>query len=209
MIKRLFNPVVPVFTLVFSLFLLGVSAQEKATEAPKVYPKNLGGQYQEMIDKSNNFQGYKVVKIERLASFRKNVMDTIAREKQHIAELQAKLNSQTGSLSQMKASLGSKDQQLEATKADADQISFIGIPMNKSSYSTLMWGALLVLVIALAVVIFQSTGYRREAKYRIKLFDELSEEYRLFKTKSNDKEKKLARELQDERNKLEELSGRY
>jgi hypothetical protein len=40
------------------------------------------------------------------------------------------------------------------------------------------------------------------------LYNELDEEYKAYKVKSNEKEKKLARELQTERNKLDELLGR-
>ena len=61
---------------------------------------------------------------------------------------------------------------------------------------------------SLIVVISRSAAYRREAKHRTELYSELEEEYKTFKTKANDKEKKLARELQTERNKLDELLGR-
>ena len=41
-----------------------------------------------------------------------------------------------------------------------------------------------------------------------KLYSELEDEFKAYKTKAIDKEKKLARELQTERNKLDELLGR-
>ena len=46
------------------------------------------------------------------------------------------------------------------------------------------------------------------AKYRTELYDEISNEYQSYKSRTNEKEKKLARELQDERNKLEEYKTR-
>lgn len=203
MYKRVSTSVL-VFTGLF-LFVKTASAQDSA----KVYPKNLDGQYREMMDKSNHFQDYKVIKQSRLANFRKSVLDTIGRERKRIAELKQKLDVQTQAVSGLKNNLDNKDKTLAESKAKVDEINFLGIPFSKGSYSTMMWGIVFVLAAVLAFIFFQSTAYRKEAKYRIKLFEDLSEEYRLFKTKANDKEKKLARELQDERNKLEELSGRY
>jgi hypothetical protein len=57
-------------------------------------------------------------------------------------------------------------------------------------------------------VILRSAKHIHEAKYRSSLYEEISQEYQSYKTKANDKEKKLARELQDERNKLDELKNR-
>jgi hypothetical protein len=72
----------------------------------------------------------------------------------------------------------------------------------------MMWGLVIVFGLTAAIVIARSGAHSREAKYRIKLYNELDEEYKAYKVKSNEKEKKLARELQTERNKLDELLGR-
>jgi hypothetical protein len=58
------------------------------------------------------------------------------------------------------------------------------------------------------LVIASSGAHRREANYRSKLYNELEEDYKTYKAKANEKEKKLARELQTERNKLDELLGK-
>jgi hypothetical protein len=71
-----------------------------------------------------------------------------------------------------------------------------------------MWGLVIGCGAVLAIVIITSAKYRHDAHYRIKLYDELSEEFHAYKAKANEKEKKLARELQTERNKLDELLGR-
>jgi len=57
------------------------------------------------------------------------------------------------------------------------------------------------------VVIGRSGANTREAKYRTQLYNELEEEYKNYKVKANEKEKKLARELQTERNRLDDLLG--
>jgi len=71
-----------------------------------------------------------------------------------------------------------------------------------------MWGLVIGFGAIAAIVIAKSGNNSREATYRIKLYNELEEEYKVYKAKANEKEKKLARELQTERNKLDELTGK-
>ena len=47
-----------------------------------------------------------------------------------------------------------------------------------------------------------------EAKHRTQLYDEISAEYQAYKTKSNEQQRKLARELQDERNIIDEMKSK-
>jgi len=83
-----------------------------------------------------------------------------------------------------------------------------GISLSKGVYNLLMWGLVIILAIAVVVVIAKTGSYKHEAAYRTGLYSELEEEFKTYKTKANDKEKKLARELQTERNKVDELMGR-
>ncbi|RYZ97360.1 MAG: hypothetical protein EOP47_21845 [Sphingobacteriaceae bacterium] len=101
-----------------------------------------------------------------------------------------------------------KDQIISASNTKMDEIKLLGIPFTKTTYNLLMWGLVIGFGLALAIVITTTTRFKHEAKYRIKLYEELSEEFQAYKAKANEKEKKLARELQTERNKLDELMGR-
>ncbi|MNR57583.1 hypothetical protein D3C85_1783930 [compost metagenome] len=58
------------------------------------------------------------------------------------------------------------------------------------------------------IVIARSAKNIKEAKHRTQLYNEVADEYQGYKSKAVEKERKLARELQDERNKLDELNGR-
>ena len=81
-------------------------------------------------------------------------------------------------------------------------------PINGSNNYLYLWGALLLLAAALAYAILRMRSAVKEANYRIALYDQLFEELRENRTKANEREKKLARELQTARNRVEELTGR-
>jgi hypothetical protein len=84
----------------------------------------------------------------------------------------------------------------------------LGISFTKGSYQMMVWSIIVILALALFVVIARSTRNILEAKHRTQLYDEISSEYQAYKTKANEQQRKLARELQDERNIVEELKGR-
>ncbi|GAB2705256.1 hypothetical protein GCM10027037_33790 [Mucilaginibacter koreensis] len=166
-----------------------------------VADKSLSSQYQYLLTKVYGYQRPVI------AAFYKNITDSLTNQKRKVKQLQASLNSQTKTVKDLQSDVSSKEESLNESNSKADAISLLGIKMSKSAYNTLMWGLVLVFGATAAVVIMQSGSNRREAKYRTKLYDDLDNEYKTYKVKANEKEKKLARDLQTARNKLEEITG--
>jgi septal ring factor EnvC (AmiA/AmiB activator) len=177
-------------------------ATTPAGTAPVNTDKSLSGQYQYLSSKFFNYQK------PQLAAFYKNVSDTLRAERKKTRDLQRQLSAQGKTVQNLQTDASSTQQSLSELNARVDAISLLGIPVTKAMYNTIMWGLVIAFGAVAAIVIMQSGSARREAKYRIKLYDELDEEYKAYKVKANEKEKKLARELQTERNKLDELLGR-
>jgi hypothetical protein len=163
--------------------------------------KSLRGQYQYLLTKVYNYQQPLV------AALFKNYNDTLKLTRKQLADARTTLAVQTKTIDTLKASSTAKDQALTESKAKVDEVNLVGMPLSKSTYNLIMWGLVIGFGIIAAIVIARSGSHSREAHYRIKLYNELEEEYKAYKTKANEKEKKLARELQTERNKLDELNG--
>jgi ABC-type Na+ efflux pump permease subunit len=179
-----------------------LTPQATKADSALVKDKSLNGQYKYLVSKLYHYQ-------EPLASaLWKNMRDTLTTERRKLAAAEAKLDAQTKDIASLKTDVTTKDQTLSESNARRDEISLLGIALTKASYNLLMWGLVIAFGVIAAVVIARSGAHSREAKYRIKLYEELDEEYKAYKSKANEKEKKLARELQTERNKLDELLGR-
>jgi hypothetical protein len=161
--------------------------------------KSLNGQYQYLLSKTYHYQQ------PLLAALWKNAMDTLGANRNSLKDAQAKLAAQKKLSDSLKNTAISTAQSLTESNQKVDTISLFGIEMSKSSYNLLMFGAVAVLALALVIVIVTTAKNKHEAKYRTELYDELDEEFKAFKAKANEKELKLARELQTERNKLDEL----
>lgn len=193
-------------TIVIVLGCIVVRAQPKI-DTNKTDP-TLRGQYQLILSKSKTLNGYKLVNPNRLSSFWQNVRDSLGTSRKELTGLHKKLIEQQKEIETLQKNISGTQSSLASTNAKLNEINFLGIPFNKSNYNFSVWGFIIALSIVLVVVILRSAKHIRESKYRTTLYDEISQEYQSYKVKSNDKEKKLARELQDERNKIEELRGR-
>ncbi|WP_443936521.1 hypothetical protein [Pedobacter sp. MW01-1-1] len=203
----------------FLLALLLVSsitfAQVKpdTTKAIKPYVSqptdpSLNGQYNFLLAKSKSSYGAKLINPVRLSSLWRSVNDTLKKERK---ELQTIKNNQTAlsdSITLLKKEISAKDSSLESSVSNADQISVLGLNIDKGLYSLIVWSIIIILGLALAFFIFSIGRYKNEAQHRTQLYQEVSDEFQAHKAKAKEKEMRLARELQDERNKLDELRGR-
>lgn len=193
---------------IISALILSFSAQGQLTPDSTKADSSLKGQYQMILSKSRTLDGYKLVNPTRIGTFWKNVNDTLTTERRRLINATKKIKEQEKSIADLKAGISGKENSLASAKAKVNEISFLGISFAKSTYNTIVWTLIIGLAAALAIVILRSAKHIHEARYRSTLYEEIAQEYQSYKTKANDKEKKLARELQDERNKLEELRSR-
>jgi tetrahydromethanopterin S-methyltransferase subunit B len=176
-------------------------AQVQADPA-QLNDKSLNGQYQYLISKVARYEQ------PLIAALWKNVTDTLNKERSQLKALQAKLDAQGKVLDSLKTDVNSKEQSLNASTEKVDSISMFGIVLAKSTYNLVMFGLVIGLAIALAIVILTTAKHKYEARHRTELYEEIEEEYKNYKAKATEKELRLARELQTERNKLDELLGR-
>lgn len=167
--------------------------------------QSINEQFKTAVDGSNNFQEYKVIKQTQIKALWKNTIDSLNAKERTLNKTSQELSSLKASISSKEKTLLEKEENLKVVLNNANEITLLGlISLTKSNYKIFMWTLVLLLLAIGAFLYFQAKSARNEAKYRIKLFEETTEDFKNFKIKSNENEKKLARLLQDERNKLAE-----
>lgn len=197
----------PLSTLiVFVFFLTNAKAQFKP-DSIRTDP-SINGQYQLMLSKSRTLDGYKMINPNRLSTFWKSVQDTLAVSKRQLSNAKKEISGYKSEIRNLKQHISGTENSLASSNAKINEISLLGISFTKGNYNLIVWGLILTLTLTLIIVILRSAKNIHEARYRSTLYEEISQEYQAYKVKANEKEKKLARELQDERNKLEELRNR-
>ena len=162
--------------------------------------------FQELITNSNNFKGYKVVDSGELSTLQKLTSNRITELKEEIAASKEATAAQNAQMAQLRSDLESMEAQLNTVTSQKDNISFLGMPLSKAGYNTTMWSIIGVLVLALALFVVRfkrSHIHTTEAK---KNFSELEKEFDAYRVKALEKEQRLGRLLQDEKNKQLKLA---
>jgi len=177
------------------------SADSIAVRQASAQSDTLSQQYNEMINRLGfNKNGTKPSIIELW----KHVNDSLLLQKKLLKQGKAELEKSSQRISAMKVEIDN----LKASGKSIGELNTMEHSVNGSSNSLYLWGALLLLVAALAYAILRMRSAVKEARYRIALYDQLFEELRENRSKANEREKKLARELQTARNRVEELTGK-
>lgn len=204
--------ILPLLTFaVISIFTRQAAAQDSTAVAKApviVVDSSLKGQYELLLAKSKTINTYKLINPYRLSAFYKSVTDSIRAERSGHKKAATQIAGQAKEIASLNDQIKGKESSLASSNSKVNEISFIGIPFSKGAYNTMVWTIIIVLALALTFVTVRSAKSIHEAKYRSGLYEEISQEYQAYKVKANEKEKKLARELQDERNKIDELKNR-
>jgi len=191
-----------------ALLFLNVAFAQAQQDTTKNTDPSLNGQYNFMLSKSKSLYGARLINPSRLSGLWKSVNDTLRKERKQLQEAKQEIKSQADNIASLKGEVTGKESSLANANASVNEIKFLGISFNKGTYNTIVWAIIIVLAAALAFIVFQSGKYRHEATYRTQLYQEVADEFQAHKVKAKDKEMKLARELQDERNKWDDARGR-
>lgn len=184
------------FPILFLLFTVTVGFSQ--TE------NTLENQFDDVYNRSNNYQEFKVVRRADLNSLKKSTLDSISVYKIALAQMQGELESQQIELGLIQNTLQETQNTLQETEQRENEISFLGIQTTKTSYNALVWTLIISLTFILFLFIYKfknSNVITRDTKRR---FDELEKEFEQYRQRSLEREQQLNRKLLDEMNKNKE-----
>lgn len=165
-------------------------------------------QFRSMKANSNTYQEYKVVRETLLNQFYNNVRDSINITQQEIAEAQQTINAQQQEITRLQDELQEREEAVAQSEYDIEHIQVLGIDIRKQTYNYIVWGIILILLILLAIAILKYQSSNKVAVKKRNEYEGLDQEFNEFKARSREKETRLMRELQTERNAVEELNQR-
>ena len=199
----------PRVLFVFVLFLLNTSVYSQTEDTQdSQQDKNLKAIYQDMLNKSENYTDYKVIKRINLDHYNKAVGDSLKSYRKEIHELKTQVNDQKSQITQLSNRIEDLETQLAKSEELRESLSFLGLELNKKTYHSIVW----MIIGGLTIFgIFAYTSFTRSNKITVKTkkeYQTLNLEFEDHKKKSYDKQLKIGRELQTERNLIEELKAK-
>ena len=199
-------------TLLLGLLIIGFhTLPAQVDPAEEKVPNNflpdapLQEQFVYLKDESNAYKDKKIIREVRLNRFWTNVKDSLAQVRQQLTATQAKVNSQGTEIGSLNETIAAQQQTVNASEHASTHISVMGIDMLKNSFLSFFWITASVLTLLLLVALYQYRNSKQvtsKTQYNLRAIQRELED---FRKKSLEKERKLRRELQTERNRVEEL----
>ena len=159
------------------------------------------GQFQNLIDKSNSFQDYKVVKKTSLLKLQSNILDSLKVSKNKVLANVNFLNSQKRAITALEAKSAKSETILANLRSEKDSISLFGIQLEKSFFKNLFFFIVIGLIAILAFFIFRFKQSNLITKASKLALEQSEKEFEIYKEKALEREQKAMRMLQDELNK--------
>jgi hypothetical protein len=187
-------------TLVICLLFISTNIFSQST-TKFIDSGSVKNQIDYLIDKSNSYQDYKVVKYTWLSKIKSNVLDSLAVSKKEIVSNYNTIETQKKKIDSLKISLNDANNQIVSLKTEIESISLFGIQLKKGIFKTILFVIIIILLTLLAFFITkfkQSDSVISQVKLNLK---EVEEEFEEHRKRALEREQKAMRRLQDELNK--------
>lgn len=193
-------------SLIFLLSGVNSHAQQAADQVSTKPTNSLNGgsiesQFEYILDNSNNYQEYKVVRKTYLDKIRTNVTDSIKSMRAEVSGAEESMSSHNQAVKTLQDSLSQTQASLDYAQKEKESFNFLGLLMPKSAYSSIVWSIIGILLVTLAIFIYRFRQSHEHTVVARKNLEELKEEFDQHRKRSMEREQRLNRQLQDELNK--------
>ncbi len=162
---------------------------------------SIESQFIKVVDKSNSYQKYKVIKKTKIEGLRKNVLDTIEMLELKIATSKVEIGNLKSKIELLTKTLDTTKSKLAASIEEEDKIEAIGLVMKKTTYNTLLWSIITGLLGLLGFLFYKhKNGHEITKNTKLRL-TEVESDFDAHRKKTLTNEQLLRRKLQDEINK--------
>jgi len=197
-----------IFKVLFTtsiILLLSINSYSQKKERKKIKGSLTEGTIESQFDyiyvKSFTYKNTKSVKMGDLQKIKSNVLDSINTLKKELAETKLVVQTQDKEINNLKSDLKTTNDNLTIVTKEKDGIKFLGFPMTKTGYNTILWSIITGLLAFLLFFIYRFKASNTITKQANALLADTEAEFENYKSKSLEREQKVRRELQDELNK--------
>jgi hypothetical protein len=167
--------------------------------------KPLNDQYKSLTSEVEVYDGYRMVKMYVMDRFWKTVMDSMQAEQLKRQQAELEREQLKDQIAQLNATIQKQKASVENVQFEMEHITVFGRDFTKEGFTSTVFittGVLIALLVMSIISTRVSIGAVKEAQ---RLYDSISHEFEDYKHHAVEKQIKLSRELQTQRNRLEAL----
>ncbi len=197
-----------IFKVLFTtsiILLLSINSYSQQKERKKIKGSlnegTIESQFNYIYAKSYSYKDTKSVKKGDLQKIKSNVLDSINTLKKELNDTKQVVLAQNTEINSLKSDLKITNDNLTIVTKEKDGIKFLGFPMTKKGYNTILWSIITGLLVFLLFFIYRFKASNAITKQSNALLVDTEAEFEDYKAKALEREQKVRRELQDELNK--------
>src|SRR5690606_37855962 len=163
--------------------------------------------YYVLKNKSQTYQDYKVIKENILDGYWRIIEDSLRQKQATLRQAHAEISGLNKELEENKATLKAKEESMQDVLYASTHITVLGIDFDKGFFAGMVGVIILLLGLVIATIYYTMKVMRRNLSEKVELMNSISAEYEDYKRRAMERQTKLSRELQNERNNLMELGS--
>jgi len=194
-----------------SILTICVGVQAWSQDAPTTDDKvgqDLKIQYNSLKQNAETYGEYKVFRVSNLDEFWSSVNDSLSQVRGNLNEKLTIIDTQSAEIEKLNTEAKDNEERFQENEFAATHINFIGIEFTKSTFIITMSILVIGLSIILLIGYIQFNHIQRVSIQNVTACKKLENEYEELRKKSLDKQIQLKRELQTERNLIEEFRNK-
>ncbi|MDJ1491758.1 hypothetical protein QNI19_02370 [Cytophagaceae bacterium DM2B3-1] len=166
---------------------------------------SLNSQYQQLKEGSNNYQDFKVIKQTSLDAFWSKVQDSVNVTKKKLKTATDEIQALKTQVAKLEQQVKAKEDQMQKNDEASQQVPVLGINVDKNGYVMFSYIVYVALLAVLAFFFFQYKNSNQVTVSTRKDFEEARDQVDDYKKKLLEIQTALGRELQTERNRVDEM----
>jgi len=192
-------------TVMLTVFLGSLAHAQENTDADQ-----LDQQFEKLKSNSNSVQSgsgreYKVMNLQSLNSLWNDVQELMAASSEELEQTKSKVNALNEEVANLSQRVEAQQASIQESDFAVTHLSVLGNDISKSKFVATFWIVIGVLIVLLVVAVYQYKLTRDTTRRTQINFMQLQEEMEELRKTSLEKERRLRRELQTERNMIEEM----
>lgn len=168
-------------------------------------PVTLNDKWEKVVDKSESYQHYKVVKKTDLKEIWQAINDTIQLYKSSLKQEKSAISNQKAQIQALEKEVQKLNENLSQLTMSKDSMKFMNATVDKYTYATSLWVMVAAIAITCAILFFLYQNSHKVTRQKINEYEQLFNAFEEHKKTTLEKERKLKRELQTQSNLIEEL----
>ena len=148
------------------------------------------------------YNNFRAIREDMFQKIKINTIDSLRAVKNNVLQLEEQLREQSTLIQTLQADLQNTNDQLDRAIKNRDRLTFLGIPMHKALYNTIMWAVIAALAFLSGILFLSNKRLFTSAKRNKSDLEETREEFETHRKESRERQEQLVVKHHNELRKL-------